>query len=170
MGYLAVWKVQEEMIADLRKRGVAIPEKTMNDLKTARTLIKIPKTETSPEDTTPDIEIHLTNIESFIITEAEKHLGPKCADEWLRKLDKASKATDEPEDKTRFVPGIPRGQKWVRIKPTDELPLETLKTMANGFKLNHKAQQDGHLLVYGEDKPLKDFIAKMTAKQSSKKP
>jgi len=44
MGHLAVWKIQEEMVAELRKKGIAVPEKVMNDLKTARTLIRIPKT------------------------------------------------------------------------------------------------------------------------------
>jgi len=168
MGYLAVWRIQEEMIADLRKRGVTILEKIMNDLKTAKTLIGISKAETSPEDTTRNIETHLANIESFLITEGEKHFGTEYADEWLRKLSKASKTPDEPEDQTRFVPGLPREHKWIRVKSTDELPLETLKTIATELGLAYKAQNDGYLLVYGEDKPLKDFVKKMTAKHSSK--
>lgn len=169
MGHLAVWKIQDEMVAELRKKGVAVPDKVMNDLKTARTLIRIPKTEAAPEEAQPDIETYLTNVESFIITQAENHLGPGFADKWLRKLSDASKTTDKIEDQARFVLGIPRGQKWIRVKPTDELPLEILKTMAGESNLNHKTQQN-QLLVYGEDKPLKDFIGKMTAKQSTKKP
>jgi hypothetical protein len=169
MGHLAVWKIQEEMVAELRKKGVAVPDKVMNDLKTARTLIRIPKTEAASEEAQPDIETYLTNVESFIITQAEKHLGPKFADKWLRKLSDASKTTDKIENQARFVLGIPRDQKWIRVKPTDELPLETLKTMAGESNLNHKTQQN-QLLVYGEDKPLKDFIEKMIAKQSTKKP
>lgn len=169
MGHLAVWKIQEEMVAELRKKGIAVPEKVMNDLKTARTLIRIPKTEAAPEEAQPDIETCLTNVESFIITQAENHLGPKFADDWLRKLSDASKTADKTEDQARFVPGIPRGRKWIRVKPTNELPLETLKTMADESNLNHKTQQN-QLLIYGEDKPLKDFIEKMTVKQSGKKP
>lgn len=168
MGHSAVWKIQEEMIADLRKREVAIPEKIMNDLKTAKTIIRISKADTSLEDTAQNIETYLANIESFLITEAEKLCGTEYADEWLRKLDKAGKTADEPEDNTRFVPGFPREQKWIRVKPTDDLSLEMLKTMADELKLAYKAQHDGHLLVYGEDKPMKDFVKKMTAEHSSR--
>ncbi len=167
MGHSAVWKIQEEMIADLRKRGITIPEKIMNDLKTAKTIIRISKA-ASLEDTAQNIETYLANIESFLITEAEKLFGTEYADEWLRKLDKAGKTADEPEDNTRFVPEFPREQKWIRVKPTNDLPLEMLKIMADELKLAYKAQHDGYLLVYGEDKPVKDFVKKMTAKHSSK--
>lgn len=168
MGHLAVWKTQEEMIADLRKRGVAIPEKIMDDLRTARIVIKISKAETNPEDTAQNMETYLANTESFLITEAEKRFGTKYVDEWLKKLGNASKTIDEPEDKTSFVLGLPREYKWIRVKPTAELPLETLKTMANELELTYKIQHDGYLLIYGKDKPIRGFVRKMAAKQSSK--
>lgn len=169
MGHLAVWKIQEEMIAELRKIGIAIPDKVMNDLKMTVTLIRIPKMEEPPEEAQSDIETYLANVESFIITEAEKHLGSELANKWLRKLSNASKTTDRNEDQIRFVTGLPRDQKWIRIKPTGDLPLGTLKTMADESKLRHRTQQN-QLLVYGEDKSLKAFVGKMAAKQSAKKP
>jgi hypothetical protein len=168
MGHLAVWKTQEEMLVDLRKRGFAIPEKIMNDLKTARIIIKISKAETNPEDAAQNVEIYLANIESFLITEAEKRFGTKYADEWLKRLSNAGRTIDEPEDKTRFVPGLPREYKWLRVKLTAGLPLRTLETIANELELTYKTQYDGYLLIYGKDKPIRDFVKKMTAKQSSK--
>jgi len=161
MGYLAVWKVQEKMIAELRKAGVAIPDGIMSDLRTARSLISIPQT-----DQPSVIEVYLTNVESFIITQSEKHLGAKLANEWLNKLGHTGKTADKPEDITRFIPGIPRGKKWMRIKPTEELPAEALKYMVNGLELSYRVQHDGYLLVYGENKPLKNLVRLMAQKQS----
>jgi len=168
MGHLAVWKTQDEMIADLRKRGVAIPEKIMNDLKTARIIIKISKAETNPEDADQNVETYLANTEAFLITEAEKRFGTRYVGDWLKRISDARKTIDEPEDKTRFVLGLPREYKWIRVKPTAELPLGTVETMANELELICKTQHDGYLLIYGKDKTIRNFVKRMTVKQSSK--
>jgi len=169
MGYLAVWKIQEEMVADFRKRGKTIPEKTMNDLKSARTLIKMLKANTSQEDTIQKIEIYLTNVESYLVSEGEKLFGTKYVDEWLKRLNEASKKKAEPdEEETRFVPGLPRGQKWVRVKPSTELSTEKVKTLAEKSGLLFKIQSDGNLLVYGKDEHVKSFVKKMATEHRLK--
>ena len=38
MGYAAVWKFLEEIIIELRKKGVETPAAVMNDLKSAKVL------------------------------------------------------------------------------------------------------------------------------------
>jgi len=169
MGYLAVWKIQEEMVADFRKRRKTIPEKTMNDLKLARTLIKMLKANTNQEDTIQKIETYLTNVESYLVSEGEKLYGTKYVDEWLKRLNEASKKKTEPEqEETRFVPGLPRGQKWVRVKPSTELPAEKVKMLAEKSGLLYKMQSDGNLLVYGKDEQVKNFVKKMATEHRLK--
>ena len=41
MGSMAVWKVLEEMVIELRKKPGIIPSKILNDLKSARVLLEI---------------------------------------------------------------------------------------------------------------------------------
>jgi hypothetical protein len=169
MGYLAVWKIQEEIVTDFRKKGKTIPEKTMNDLKSARTLIKMLKTDTSQEDTLQKIETYLTNVESYLVSEGERLFGTEYVDEWLKRLNEASKKKAEPdEEETRFVPGLPRGQKWVRVKPSAELPIEKVKTFAEKSGLLYKMQNDGNLLVYGKDEQVKSFVKKMATEHGLK--
>jgi len=86
-------------------------------------------------------------------------------EEWIRRLDEASmKVSEEEEKETRFISGVPREQKWIRVKPSAELPIEGLKALADELKLSYNLQNDGCLLVYGKDHRVKDFVKKMTVK------
>ncbi|MEM2202276.1 MAG: DUF2096 family protein [Candidatus Bathyarchaeia archaeon] len=168
MGYLAVWKVLEEMITDLKKRGIAVPANILNDLRYARTLINVLKADPARLETSQKIEEYLNNVEAYLISEGQK-FGEKYVEGWVKKLEEAGrKVFNEEEEETRFVPGLPREQRWIRIKPSDEMPIETLKALAGELKLSFEVQSDGFLLVYGEDGRLKDFVKKMATKYCSK--
>ncbi len=165
MGYLAVWKVLEEMIADLRKKGLSVPAEVMTDLKSARTMIKILNADPSRGETMQKIDEYLENVESYVVSEAQKKFGVEYVDEWLKRLGKASSQIfDEEEEETRFISGIPRGQKWIRVKPLPELPIEKLKKLAEESNLSYNIQKDGFLLVHGKDEDIKHFVKKMVAK------
>lgn len=167
MGYLAVWKVLEEMTTDFRRRGVTVPSNVIDDLKYARTLINVLKADPSRLETVQKIEECLNNVESYLISEGQR-FGDKYVEEWIRKLEEASRRIDEDEGVSRFVPGLPREQRWVRVKPSEEMPLETLKSLAEDLNLSHEVQSDGYLLVYGEDQRVKEFVKKMATKYGLK--
>jgi len=169
MDYLSVWKVFDQMVADFRKRGTTIPDNIMSDLKTARTLIDALKTPQESSETIVQIEAHLANVEAYLISEGEKCFGKQYADQWLKRIYEASrKPSDTQTEKPRFIPGIPREQKWIRVKPSSDLPLEKLKTLAKESSLLCRAQDDGYLLVCGQDEQLRDFVKKMTTKHEAK--
>ncbi|MGQ9642161.1 MAG: DUF2096 family protein [Candidatus Bathycorpusculaceae bacterium] len=128
MGQLAVWKVLEGMILEFRRRGVAVPAEVVDNLKSAKTMIKILKADPSRWETAQRIEEYLSNVESYLISEGQKKFGVEYVDKWLKKLEEASvRFPDLEEEETRFVPGLPREQRWIRVKPTVELPIEKLK-------------------------------------------
>jgi len=164
MGYLSAWKVLEEMIADFRKKGVLIPPEIINELKSAKTLINVLKADSSCIETRQRIEEHLLKIESYLSTEGTKKIGVSYVEKWLKRLDEASCKTleEEMEEEARFILGAPREQKWIRVKPSKELPIEKLKALAEESTLSYDVQKDGYLLVYGEEKQIKEFIRKMT--------
>ena len=167
MGYLAVWKVLEEMMTDIRRKGVQIPANIFNDLKYARTLIDILKADPSKLDTSQKIEECLSDVESYLISEAQK-FGDKYVEEWIRKLENAYGKTDEDAIFSRFVPGLPREQRWIRVKLSDEMSVETLRALAEELKLFSEVQMDGYLLVYGEEEHIKQFVKKMATLYGSK--
>lgn len=168
MGYLSVWRVLDQMIADFRKRNAPIPDKIMNDLKSVKTILHTPKTPNDTSEALTKIDTYLANVESYLVSEGEKRFGQQYSNGWLKKLDKAGREADEEEEKDRFVQGLPREHKWIRVKPLDDLPLEKLKTLANESHVSFKNRKDGYLLVYGKDEHLKDFVKKMTTKHGSK--
>jgi hypothetical protein len=172
MGYLAAWKVLEAMIADFRKRGIPVSADIMNDLKSAKTLINILKADPCRVDTSQKVETYLLNVESHLVSQGQKKLGAEYVEEWLKQLDEASQKPHEEEaaeeEETRFIPGLPREQKWIRAKPTAELPLEKIKALAEEANLTSKLQNDGYLLVYGEDKSIKEFVKKMATEYGLK--
>lgn len=166
MGYLAVWKVLEEIIVEFRKKGITIPQNIMNDLKSAKVLISLLKVNKSDGETAAKIDRYIENVEAYLITAAQKTFSPEHLDNWLKRLEKATFETGdtcEINESDTFISGVPRDQKWIRIKPLDTVPLEKMKQLAAELNLSCRAQDDERLLVYGKTEHIQEFIKKITA-------
>ena len=169
MGYPAAWKVLEEMITDFRKKGTTVPAEIVSNLRHAKTLINVLGADPTRLDTSQKVEGYLLSIESYLISEAQKNFGNSYVEQWLKRLNEArSKVVEEEEKETKFVSGVPRKQKWIRVKPSVELPIEEIKALADELNLSFNVQNDVYLLVYGEDRSIKDFVKRMTAKYGRK--
>jgi hypothetical protein len=172
MDYESAWKILEEIIIELRKKGLATPQKVLNDLKSAKVLMKImDASEKDGGETAPKIEQYLGSVEAYLITEAQKTFPPERIDKWLRALEEASCDTcvacgmiTEKKEKTgaKFITGLPPDQKWIRVEPLASLPAEKLKQLAEETNLSFREETDGHLTVYGSAENIRAFIKKMT--------
>ncbi len=161
MEFSAVWKTLEEMIADLRKRGVVMPAETLSDLKSARTMIRISKIGPAYWEAAQKIVEYLGKVESYLVSEGERRFGSEYADRWLVKLNESRRKAPEEEKETRFILGLPRKQKWVRVKPSAGLTLGRLRELVDESRLSCNTQNDGSLLVYGKDEDVKALVRKM---------
>ena len=141
-----------------------VPADVISDLRSAKTLINVLRADPTRIDTGQKVEEYLRNVESYLVSEGQKRFGTEYVDEWLKRLDEASKKVFEEKEETRFIPGLPREQKWIRVKPSDELPSEKIKELADELNLSCDVQNDGCLLVYGEDERVKGFVKKMATK------
>jgi hypothetical protein len=163
MGHLAVWKVLEEMVIEFRKKGLPVPATVMNDLKSARTMIKIMNADASRGEITQKVDEYLGNVESYFVTEAQKEFASEYIYAWLRRLEEANCETCvEVGEESRFIASLPRNQKWIRVEPLANLPLEKLKQLAEESNLSCSIQENGRLLVYGKAEDIKEFVKKMT--------
>jgi len=177
MGYEAVWKILEEIIIELRKKGVATPPNVMNDLKSAKVLMKVLEaSERDCGDTAPKIEQYLGSVEAYLVTEAQKVFAPARIDAWLRRIEQAGcdicetcevETERKGKAEAKFVTGVPRDQKWIRVEPLASLPAEKLKQLAQETNLSFREEKDGHLTVYGSAENIKKFVKKM-AEQTAK--
>jgi hypothetical protein len=170
MTHLATSRVLEDMIIEFRKKGLPIPLNVLTDLKSARVLMKVGDVDRKGlGETAPKIEEYLGSVEAYLVSEAQKKFSPEQIDEWLRRLEAASCDTCVAEEKeeSRFIPGLPRDQKWVRVEPIKSLPAEKLKQLATETNLSFRTEEDGHLIVYGKAEDIKEFVKKMTTQAAA---
>ncbi len=171
MSHIAKSKVLEEIIVEIRKKGLMIPPKVMSDLKAFRTLMIVEKVDPQGHGATePRIDEYIRKVEAYAISEAEKLFPPEKVQDWLTALEKAGCETcvppKQPKEEIRMIPGVPRDKKGVRVTPIKTLPIEKLEEMATENNLTSRRDKDGHLIVYGDDKDVKDFVKRMTKQQN----
>ncbi len=167
MGYSETWKILEEIIIAFRKQGSPVPESVMNDLKSAKTLIQLLETGEDRGEFGPKIEQYLSSVEANLVTEAQEIFPSEEIDGWLRRLEGSScdvcyQVKQVRQKEERFVSGVPRDQKWIRVNPIVSLPREKIEELALNSGLSVKAEKDGHLVVCGSDESIRDFVGKMT--------
>jgi len=169
MGHDEVWKALADLITEFRRRGESIPSDVMEDLRAAKTMIQVLRADPTRMENVPSIELYLGNVESYLIYEAQKKFGSKFMEEWMQKIKEARETkavTEKPEPSSKFVPGLPRGQKWVRVQVSKETPEREIKKLTEETGLSFKVQTDGYMLVYGDDEKLKLFVKKTAEKLS----
>ncbi len=167
MSHVAKSRILEEIVIELRKKGLEIPPNVLSDLKSARTLIKIQGADSKGiGDTEPQIDQYLATVEAYLVTEAEKSFAHEKVEKWLTALDLAScescVTVVEAKEEMRMIPGIPRDQKWIRVEPIESLPMEKLEQLATDSKLGFRRDEDGHLIVFGSDETVKGFVKKIS--------
>ena len=162
-GFGARWRILSDLLVELRAHGADIPPYVVRDLRSARSLIEVLKADPGCEGVAGRIDMLLTNVESFLLAEVEMRLGPEAAKEWE---DRISKAISEAEGASReagarFRPGLPRGEHWIRVRPSEEIPRELVEELARTEGVSVELQPDGYLLVRGEEGKVKSFVRKM---------
>jgi hypothetical protein len=165
MGHnLASWKTLDGMMMELRKKGVAIPPSIVEDLRAAKSMIKLSCMPGSG-DAAMKAEEYMSNVEAYLVTQGQEAFGSQRVDEWLKRLEEASASTEvcgEPAEEGTFVIGVPRGQKWIRVEPTEKLSTLRITQLVKEQGLLFNLQKDGLLLIYGKPENLKAFLKQMT--------
>lgn len=166
--YEGVWKVLSDLILTIRKRGLDIPSQIMVDLRSAKVMINILKTDPSVSaNITPQIETYLGNVEGNLVYLAIQKFGDQFIEKWMEKLDKARRGELKikiPDARIKFVPGLPRDSHWIRIRISELTPIKKIEELAADANVSTELQSDGYILVYGDDLDIKRFVKKMVEK------
>ena len=174
MGHEEVWKILDSLIVEFRRRGETIPINVIEDLRSAKTLMQVLRADTKHVENVPSIEMYLGNVESYLIFEAHQKFGAEFAEDWMQKLREARKTIRMSEEKaaeptSKFVSGVPRDQKWMRVQISNETPKNAIEKLATDCGLSTKTQSDGYVLVYGDESKIKLFIQKTGEKLQRRK-
>jgi hypothetical protein len=168
LGYLEVWKVLEEMMIDFKKRGGKVPSEVMRDLRSARTAIRILMVNPNGGEYAQRVEEYLTRVESYLVSDGQRMFGMPYVEKWLEKRAEAENKPDETESDRRFISGLPREHKWIRLTPSEEMPLEGIRVLAEKSNLFCRIERDSFVVVSGSDDKLKDFVKKIAAQHKKK--
>ena len=174
MGHEEVWRILDSLIVEFRKRGETVPISVIEDLRSAKTLMQVLRADPKRMETVPSIEMYLGNVESYLIFEAHKKFGAEFAEDWMQKLREARKTIRAGEDRSvepasKFVSGVPRDQKWMRVQISNETPKNEIERLAAECGLSTQMQPDNYVLVYGDDSKIKLFIQKTGEKLQRRK-
>jgi hypothetical protein len=169
VSHTATWKILEDLMIELKKKGVTIPPIVINDLRSAKLMIKISESAGSTGDISQKVEESLGTVESYLINEAQKTFGSEIVYKWLRRLEVATaESAGEKIEENKFITNVPRDQKWVRIEPINKLPTDRIEQIAKENNLKVNLQKDGKLVVYGQQDGIKEFLKRMTTESTKK--
>ncbi|MBT8171682.1 DUF2096 domain-containing protein [Candidatus Bathyarchaeota archaeon] len=162
MSYEKKWNILANFLTELKKNGKKIPANVVKDLRSAKTIIQVRKVDPTHRETISRIDKYLRNVESYCIFAAEK-LGTDIAEKWLEKLEEIKIDNNKIKQKSpRFIQGIPKNMKWLRVKTSEDTPQEKVKKLVKENNLFYKKQENGYILVYGNEKCFNSFVESMT--------
>ncbi|MEM1562158.1 MAG: DUF2096 family protein [Candidatus Bathyarchaeia archaeon] len=162
MSWDARWKILSDVIVELYKRGGRVPQNVINDLRSAKVMIEVVKADRTRAESIARLEELLSNVESYVLSAARDMFGEEYIDNILRKLCELETEGFILEEPTRFRPGLPRGERWVRIQVSEITPLEFIEETASELNLKFRVEEDGYVLVYGAEEKLKAFVRKLS--------
>jgi hypothetical protein len=165
---MASWKMLEDLLIAVKKENVEIPSKIVEDLRSAKSMIQLSFMEGSRDEAFQKADEYTASVEAFLINEAQKVLAPEKVDDWLRRLEIADtqECIEEASAEDKFVVGVPRDQKWVRVEPTESFPAERLEKLAAEKRLSFNKQADGKIVIYGQKEGISAFIKQMVAEKN----
>jgi hypothetical protein len=162
MNYEEKWKVIADFLIELQKEGEDITKDVIIDLRSAKTMIQVLTADPNNIEYISRIDTYLRSVESYAINTAEKH-GTEKVEAWLKKLKIENRGSkEEKETISRFVPGIPRNKKWVRIQISEDTTPKEIKKLIEISDLSYKIQKNRYILVYGNGENIKSLMKKMT--------
>ena len=140
----------------------------MNDLRSAKTSIKVLDADPNNEESLGRIDYYLTTVEAFLVNTGQERIGPEYVDRRLKQLNEARmEKSDAEKNDTRFIQRAPRHRKWIRVTPTSEISAASLKAAAAQMKLIYEIQKDGSFFVSGDEHLIKDFVKNIASKYKS---
>lgn len=162
------WLVLVDLLTDLKKKEIEIPDETSKNVRLARSTINFYKADpTNPEmmKELKRINDFLNSIQDTLLNIAEE-VSEEYKDEWLQKLMRASrgeKVVEKQETGSRFVVGAPAGFSMVRVTFKEPLSEERLNDIAETHGVIIEFEEDDVVAIYGEKDSVKESLKEIAS-------
>lgn len=162
------WLVLVELLTDLRKREIKIPDEVTKNIRLARTTINFYKA----DPTNPEMMNELKRINDFLnsvqdtLLDLAGEISADYKDEWLEKLMRASRGeTVVEKEKTapKFAVGVPAGFSMVRVTFKEPLSEERLNDIAEEYGVIIEFEEDDIIAIYGDKDNVKASLKEISS-------
>jgi len=162
------WLILVDLLTDLRKKEMHIPDKVTKNLRLARSTINFYKSDpTNPEmmKELKRINDFLNSIQGTLIDIAEE-VDIEYRNEWLQKLMRASrgeKVVEKQDSSPGFVVGAPAGFSMVRVTFKEPLSEERLNDVAEAYGVIIEFEKDDVVAIYGDKDNVKKSLKEIAS-------
>jgi len=169
----ACWAVLNDLLGELTKRGVFIPELTYADLRNSKMVIEylrsyrkdIAETEGADARLRAEMEEKVYTLRETLLIWAEENSGVEFRKNWEQRIEAALRGEmplPEPEPQTPITE-LPREKDigFFRIRLPDDIPVEIVSEIAEHCRVLISLDGDRHLLVSGKRECVRDAMRQL---------
>ncbi len=172
-GLRAGWTVLNDLLGELRNKGVFIPDLTYADLRNSKMVIEylsgfeqdLKASDQADEKLRIEMETKIFRLRETMMVWAEEKQGVGYRQDWEDRFQRAIEGqykVEEEEDRTR-ISDIPREKDigFFRIRLPEDIPVEVVSEIAEDCEVLISLDGDRHLQVSGKKDCVRDAMKRL---------
>lgn len=167
----SAWMVLNELVGELEREGVFLPDLIRADLRNAKMVIEYLGSfsedileDSKDNDIQAEISAKVLSIRDTVIQQAEAK-GDEYKTRWKNRFDYAleGRLDEEFSDSKAPISDIPRDKDtgFFRIRLPEEIPVEVVSEMAEDCEVNISLDGERHLQVSGSKECVRDAMKRL---------
>ena len=157
------WLILVDLLTDLKKRGVDVPNSINKEISLLKTSINFYKRDTSHPDMIKEFDranIVVTNVQDKLLEYAEE-VGDEYFKEWVDKLRRANLGEEiykQAETASKFVGEAPPGFSFAKVHLKKPVAEDRVQEIAEYLNLIIEFEDDITIALYGDSDNIKEGL------------
>ena len=162
------WMILVELLTDLRKNGVSIPNDVTKDIQMAKTTINFYKVNPNDPERMKELKRmndFMNSAQDMLLTLAED-VGEDYLESWLEKLRRASRGEQVYQlvnKKSKFIVGAPSGFSMARLTFKKPILEERLQEIAEYYNIILEFEEDNIIMIFGDKDNIKKSLKELSS-------
>ncbi|MGA2675413.1 MAG: DUF2096 domain-containing protein [Methanobacterium sp.] len=162
------WMILVELLTDLRKNGVSIPNDVTKDIQMAKTTINFYKVNPNDPERMKELKRmndFMNSAQDMLLTLAED-VGEDYLESWLEKLRRASRGEQVyqlVDKKSKFIVGAPSGFSMARLTFKKPILEERLQEIAEYYNIILEFEEDNIIMIFGDKDNIKKSLKELSS-------
>ena len=162
------WMILVELLTDLRKKGVDIPNEVTKDIQMAKTTINFYKVNPNDPERMKELKRmndFMNSAQDMLLTLAED-VGEDYLESWLEKLRRASRGEQVYQlvnKKSKFIVGAPSGFSMARLTFKKPILEERLQEIAEYYNIILEFEEDNIIMIFGDKDNIKKSLKELSS-------